>query len=229
MDIKQIKKIVEDLYTPVFSVENYFPHHVRKYVEKILRFLFIISFAIFIFLQIFKRFVPSTYLINIKPEVNGITAILFTFWVIVFLIQCFYNSYYYLQSKPEVLDSVFIDFDLAFAISKIKTDDITKSFFKSRFEELILLRSGVDSISFDKFLSGRTSIINPENFKCEITDNKITIKDFALSVFDQDKSLRDYLFAYGIKKEEICGITEWIMDSNSAYRERARWWSRAVS
>ncbi|MEQ1500240.1 MAG: AAA family ATPase, partial [Parcubacteria group bacterium] len=32
--------------------------------------------------------------------------------------------------------------------------------------------------------------------------------------------------AYGIKKEEICGITEWIMDSNSAYRERARWWSR---
>lgn len=227
MNFNDIQKVADGLYYPVSLLEDVISHKARKKVRAWLKGITILLFLISTLLYLAGRFSSVYGPFSLASKVYGIFYLSLFVWILFFILEAFYYSYYYNQQSS---GGVFIDFDLAHIIHKISLKseqrNIIKTFFATEIGSLILLRCGVNAEAFGKFLSeGKTS--SPiTDFKCEIIAGQITLASFANALLNYDKSLAEFLFSFGIQKKELTGVTEWIAEAYGARKTREHWWSK---
>ncbi len=224
MKFDELQKIGNDLYNPIFALEDFFPHKFRRFLEVSFRIIFVFMLAVSSVLYGYQSFLHRNDFDAFLPMIFGVTLLLFAIWIILFMLECFYYSYYGLLENPE--SNIFIDFELAHILNKISSKDIVAGFFASSIGKMILLRCGVDDKSFSKFLKERTLILNSENFEYKVEDNVATLPDFVAAIFDADNELAEFFMKYSIQRKDLVHICEWIMEVNVAHRSGEIWWSK---
>lgn len=222
MTFQEIKKEIKKLYAGVFALESVFRHRNRKHLEFVLRILAIFSIGVSSVLYLSEVVLSGVDFTAFGPKVFGTTSILFTLWAVVYLFECYYYSYYFQNISK---DRFYVDFDLAFAINNIRSEDVTSEFFRSVLGRTILVRAGVKTTDFSRFLNERKSIIKASSLDFTLENNSLDLKGFVLTILNLDKEFAQFLFTYGIQKKELAGICEWIMEINESVNQAERWWS----
>ncbi len=219
----ELKKEINKLYAGVFALENTISHKSRKNLELILRIVMIFGFALSLVISTFD-FVSSEAIISLfSPKIFGISAIVFVLWSLFFLFESFYYSYYYLSATK---DSFYIDFDLAFALNSVNSEDIVRDFFQTLMGRTFLARGGIKLEEFEDFLNSRKNILKASSFHFELSDKNIDLSQFILTLIKADKELANFFFQFSIQEKEIKGISDWIVEIDESNTNAERWWSK---
>lgn len=222
MTFKDLKKKIKESYAGAFALESYFKHKNRKHLEFIFRILTILGIGVSSTLYISEVLLSGVDFTAFAPQVFGVTSIVSVIWAILFLFECFYYSYYF---KEVPKGDFYIDYDLAFAIHSIRSDDIVSEFFRTSLGWTVLIRAGIKSSDFSAFLNQRKSILEAKSLDFTLNNNSLDLKTFCSTLVKADKDFQQFLFTYGIQEKELAGICEWIVELNDSVTESERWWS----
>jgi ATP-dependent Clp protease ATP-binding subunit ClpA len=211
------------LYYPVFLLEETISHRSRKKIKSFFGILVIISFILSATIYILEHFLNEYNYISFAEKIYGITGLVFCLWILFFVLESFYYSHFHIGKKNT--KDIIIDFTLAYTIYKISPTDITAGFFGSPIGSYVLLRCGINKELFDSFLVQRKKFISEEDFVVNPKENIITWDDFILAIYEHDKELQTFLFKYGIQKNELLSVVDWIIEKDSAFYSLEWWWS----
>ena len=176
-------------------------------------------------------------LVNSFPAVGvklaGLFLVSLSLWFVIFSLQAFFYSYYFgvldiILGGSGTKDTEPISFEVALLIDSIAKEDITGSFLSSSFGKKIVKRLGITERSVDIFIRGERGRINEASFFVESLDGEygITLTDFALALFNADRSFKKFLAENGVGQSDLKACAFWIVRENRREKRLERWWSR---
>lgn len=222
MNLSELQKIAIENYSPLFVLEGIIPHRYRKVVASLL-----ISITLFIFLVILSLYGGANLFdfslyVSFIPKLLGVGYLLLSVWILFFLSNAFFYSYYFMT--PSEVRGVFMDFDLAYCINRMSPNDITGSFYNLLLGSRFLLRTGIKREALDEFLKNRKQILTSNNFSCDTSDGVINLVDFVTSMYDSDPEYQKFLLGQGILKKDMIAIATWIMEIHASRHRLEGWW-----
>lgn len=156
----------------------------------------------------------------------GAAMIILTLTLVVYLIECFFRSYYY----GNILDNNYHRADLfTFTVGrilfKLKNDDVWRAFLLSTTGLAVMQRLGVAPQQINNFLQQRE--VNNALIKLELGGAEpLTLRRLADWLYHHDESFSKWLFSLNIKAAELDGAVEWVVGEIEAQARAERWWSR---
>src|SRR3989338_5441946 len=153
MDYKELKKSLAP-WKPVYALEFALPRRFRRVAKTVLFPLSLIVLAAAT--AAFFSLLPVAY-----GKLAGLCLIFFSLWLVFFLLDCFYYSYYFKRSK----EAGKFAFELALVVLGSPEGDITYGFVTSHLGQEILWRCGIDLESQRNFLLNRQTKISAKEFK----------------------------------------------------------------
>ena len=153
MNLAEIQKVARNNYSPIFALEDTLSHRFRKPFAKVLLIItvFLLLSAGVLLLYGTSNFLHLNNLIPLIVKLFGGGLITLSLWFVFFASNAFFYSYYF--KRPEETKGLFIDFDLAYSVSRLNKQDITGSFFSLLLGSRFLLRTGVKVATMADFLS----------------------------------------------------------------------------
>ena len=130
MNFTTLHKNIEPYRNALF-VDNVFPKKLRSVLRYFLIFLTAASFA-----ASFIDLVNEKY--NTLPD--GLFFLFLSLFIILFLLECFYNS-----SRFSFSENIKVEFSVADIVEKIDEYDVTLSFLNSPITSTLLFRLGIIS------------------------------------------------------------------------------------
>jgi hypothetical protein len=173
MNLTDLQKIAKELYRPLFLLEDSLSHRIRKPLAEILLVLAVLFFSASLVLYGADRFLHISDFLYLVPKVSGLGYISLSLWFVFFALNTFFYSFYF--QRPENVTGLFIDFDLAYSVCRLKADDITGSFFSLLLGSRFLLRTGISKQAMKDFLIARKTIITADKFTCDTPDNVLNL------------------------------------------------------
>jgi len=221
----ELKNKSQKLY-PAIILEGVSNYYNRRKIR--LALLFIMS-TVFI-LMVIAPVLPAyhflsenmdSWLLNNIFVFRGLFFMFFSFWVMMFLLEAFYLSYYFDQND--------VDFDVAGFAFLSDRDDIAEGFLSNTIGEYTILRLGISLKALRKFLKSDRIRIRDENVDLAVDFNGsfIGIKDYGLALYLADKSLRNFLTEHGVTQKDFLGALSWVDHDEEKVRNVERWWSRS--
>lgn len=209
MNFYELMQKTSEIY-PALLLEDVCSHKFRKTTRKIILFLIFIAFILMIF-----NFFPE-YVYNIR----GLIFILFSLWVVLYLLDAMYFSYYFNKKSA-------IDFEIAEIILKTE-DDITKTFLESNIGQYALLRLGLSKSDIKSFLDNKKNIITKDEFMIIENDKdpRISLSEYARSIIHFDIEFANFLKKVGVDANIWKNLIDWISRNQKKYTEREAWWHR---
>lgn len=208
---------------PALFLEKYSTYKGRKKTRTFLLWLLSILFV----LMIIAPTIPleygsiSTFFIDYATNIRSAFFFFFTVWLIMYLVEAFYFSFYFRQSD--------VDFEVAKLATNSDSSDITKSFLESQIGEYAMMRLGIGNHQIDNFLDHRQKRIRETSFDIEQVKNKshVSIFDYGKALYQNDKEFSFFLSQYGISENDFIGALEWADDVEWKIREFEKWWDKS--
>jgi ATP-dependent Clp protease ATP-binding subunit ClpC len=219
MDFADLKKNIQKLYGPALALEASMSRRTRRHLEMIFGIVALSGLGASLMLHL-SGILGGFDATLIAHKTFGATCMSAILWATFFLLECFYNSYYYREVGEK---DFYASFDLANAIRAVKKD-ITGGFFTTHLGKLVLLRCGISLSAFGDFLASRKSVVSPESVSFRLPGNELSLSAFLLSLVRADKPLAEFLFAFSIQEKELSGIADWIEELSFASSRAERWW-----
>ena len=201
MDYKKLKDTLIS-WRPVYILESVLPRRLRGIIEKIAFLLFIL----FSFLSVAR----SSFL--------GLTLIFFSLWLVLFLLDCFYYSYYFKHPK----EAGRFAFELALVVLGSPDDDIIYGFMSSNLGKKILWRCGIDQESQRNFLSNRKFKLSGDKFK--LPEGRSTFRAYLEGLIASDVEFKNFILAHHVMEEEFLGAATWTVSVMLDVSKSKRWW-----
>lgn len=210
MKFHQLAQKVLEVY-PALILEKVFSGKFRKVIRKII--IYLIGF---IFIALVLNLVPQ-----FKYNLRGALFVLFSFWIVFYLLEAMFYSYYFAKGKT-------IDFEVARIVFDTKTDDITKYFLKSEIGVFAMIRLGISQNEIARFLSERKDKVTKDEFMIveNDTDPVISVTEYARSVIHFDVEFASFLRTFGVDANTWKGVLDWIGQNQKMFVERSAWWHR---
>ncbi|MES2224186.1 MAG: AAA family ATPase [Patescibacteria group bacterium] len=205
-DIKT-KKILKGLYE-VLTLEDLFPHRVRRVVFQ----MFGSASLVLIIVLIFGGEAADK---NIKGGAFlciSITLFLFT------LEAYFYSTV--IQSR----EKFFVSFDIGELLYYVDDNDLTCALLFSNIGDLGMKRLGYSEDEIREFLVARNKVPFTGVFD-SVTDHMYA-EDYFKLIYENDNNLRDFLFKKGVSEDEFIGAMLWVVKKNRKVIEKERFWSK---
>ncbi|MDP3875049.1 MAG: AAA family ATPase [bacterium] len=203
MDYKKLEDALIS-WKPVYVLESVLPRRFRGIIEKIAFLLFVL----FSLLSVAR----SSFL--------GLALIFFSFGLALFLLDCFYYSYYFKRSK----EAGRFAFELALVVLGSPRGDITYGFTSSHLGQEILWRCGIDRESQKSFLSNRKARISTEEFK--LSDDRSVFRAYLEGLWISDVEFKDFILTHHVTEEDFLGAGTWTTSVRFNISQSKRWWNR---
>lgn len=221
MNLIDLQHISVRTYGPLFLLENIMSHRVRKPIAMILLFLTLVVFGV-AFLLYGGNLLSISGLPDISQNLIGLGYFLLFFWLLFFVSNSYFYSFYFMT--PSEVKGLFIDYDLAYSVNKLRAEDITGSFFEILLGKRFLLRTGIKKEAMDEFLANRQSVLTSNNFSCDTSDGVLNLVDFVTALYDSDPELQKFFLSQSIQKKDLLAIAIWIMEIHAARHRLEGWW-----
>jgi ATP-dependent Clp protease ATP-binding subunit ClpA len=222
----ELKNKANSVY-PAVLLDHYFTFKTRRIIRNI---LLAISFVLFVLVLSTADFVKDALTIPLEYKdwifsnlslIRGLFFVIFPFWAISYLYECFYNSYYFDESD--------IDFDVARFAFLSDHSDLTKSFLQSVAGKCTMLRLGISQKSVKEFINSKRDKVKETNFEMptDYYGDYISLTDYGLTIYEQDKDLAAFLAQSKVTKKIFIGALLWIDNEDWRMRNEERWWIRS--
>ncbi len=173
----------------------------------------------------------SLWILDNLDIIRGFLFVFTGIWIISFLIESFFNSFYFKGFKSSLKEleiigkeKVILDYESADVLSG-KEKDLTRLFFNSKYGLEAKKRLDVDKKGFDEFLKNKTTSLD-KNFIEISTETSLTLEKIALFIYQNDSELQKFLFDRGISEETYKGSVFWVSRSFSLNKQKSRWWGK---
>jgi hypothetical protein len=219
MDKTQKKKIEDLSVYPLLVLEEWFPHELRHRFFKTILLSMSFFFMIFAILFSANRFTPvdqnlySGLILAILPRVVGIFLLLFSLWMVVYLLESFHRAVYFHNrafkiKKRKGQDGGDVPYEMSSEVATVfyftENGDIIKSLFNSPIGFQILVRCGFLSEEINEFLRSRENILQID-LEDMYKDSVFDMEDFALFVYKNYPDFADFLFKKGVGEKDFTG------------------------
>ncbi len=204
---KHIKKILGGLYE-VLTLEDLFPHHIRRPVFQ----LFGSASLVLIIVLMFGGSGSDANIRGGAFLCISITLFLFT------LEAYFYSTV--IRSRIKF----YVSFDIGELLYYADDDDLTSALLFSDIGDIGMKRLGYTEDDIKDFLVARNHTPFVGVFE-SVTDH-IYAEDYFKLIYENDGDLRDFLFKKGIGENEFVGAMSWVVNKNRKMIEKERFWSR---
>lgn len=233
------RDIIKSTKYPVFKLENFLSHSLRHKTQNTIGLIVVLL----ILTEVAVRMLNYLNLLGgeirefsvfFVPKITGIALILFSVWVIFFLMEAFFYSKSYKEKDKKTKVKNFSDeVDLlSFEVGKIiyranrNDEDITKGFFLSLMGRRILLRSGVSIREQEYFFGVRVGTLYGIQIPVDKQEQLFILPDLVELILNKDTELKEFLFKLGVQVGELRGAAEWVCRENENKKIKERWWSR---
>jgi ATP-dependent Clp protease ATP-binding subunit ClpC len=213
----ELKKIC-DIHYPAVVLESLATRNLRRRIRYVLGSLLLIGIILSI-----SPTVPmiATLVYSWIYIVRGITSLFFLLWLSMFLLEIFFNSYYF--------DEKDIDFEVSFLAYTAPLEDVTQGFLNSWIGRYVMLRLGIGIKEIKTFLNKRNHPLSDNYIDIYPKDkDKITVADYVLALYDHDSELAKFLSDHGAYKKHLELAIEWIVELRRKTNEASRWWSKGA-
>lgn len=204
---KHIKKMLDGLYS-VLTLEDLFPHRVRRIVFQ----MFGSASLILIIVLVFGGEAADGGIKGGAFLCISITLFLFTL-----------ESYFY-----SVVVRSITEFKLSFDIGEVlyyaDDDDLTRALLFSDVGDLGMKRLGYTEDDIRDFLVNRNH--TPFLGIFDGVSEHIYIENYFKLIYENDQDLRDFLFKKSLGEDEFVGSMVWVITKNRKVIEGERFWSR---
>lgn len=239
---KETERVENLSVYPLLLLEEYFPHELRHQLfHRLFPALALLLMLIVVFIAAGQALPPDDEVFGpliavVAPKVEGIFLLVFSFWLVVHLLESFYNALYYHNRayKLTVLNAAKnagtepkfeISSEVASIFYKTRGNDIMKSFSESPLGVEIFLRCGLLPSDVKEFLNARQFV-----FELTLDDMHealvVTMEDFALFIFKNYPEFSEHLFTKGVGEKDFVGAVKWVSRVDEEIRFSERWWSR---
>jgi len=240
MDKTQKKKIEDLSVYPLLVLEEWFPHELRHRFFKTILLSMSFFFMIFAILFSANRFTPvdqnlySGLILAILPRVVGIFLLLFSLWMVVYLLESFHRAVYFHNrafkiKKRKGQDGGDVPYEMSSEVATVfyftENGDIIKSLFNSPIGFQILVRCGFLSEEINEFLRSRENILQID-LEDMYKDSVFDMEDFALFVYKNYPDFADFLFKKGVGEKDFTGAVRWAVKVAEDESFKERWWSK---
>jgi ATP-dependent Clp protease ATP-binding subunit ClpA len=210
MKFHQLAQKVLEVY-PALVLESVISRGFRLKIRKTLLYMTALVFVLMI-LNIFPQYVF---------HIRGALFILFSLWILFYLLESMFYSYYFSKENT-------IDFEVAKIVLDTKNDDITKHFLDSSLGSFVMIRLGISKKEVQRFLSERKQRVTKDEFMIVENDADpfISISEYARSILHFDIEFANFLRAFGVDGNTWKGVLDWIAQNERLAIERSAWWHR---
>jgi ATP-dependent Clp protease ATP-binding subunit ClpC len=231
------KDIVKSGLYPVVVLDRFFSHRMRHRIEAVLASCIAIAIVSIIAEVVIRKFgllsgdVLSTTQV-ILPRVMGFALIALALWIVVFLLEAFFRSFYFQEGEEGELkadtEADLVSFQVLRILAGAKEGDITKAFFRSETGRYVLLRLGIDDQDQGHFLEMRGSAQGVYEIEVPPLEQNewFTLSKFTRFLIEHDTAFKEFLFAHGAKEEDLTGAAMWVAHESEYAKRYERWWSR---
>ncbi len=151
---------------------------------------------------------------------RGLFFVIFSMWLVAYVFEAFYYSYYFAQSD--------IDFDVAKLILLSSGVDITADFLHSKVGQYTMMRLGIGRRDIRDFLNKKKNALHDRDFDLEV-DTKtpyVSIKDYGRGLFKNDPEFTRFLEKNLIRENIFLGALDWVDHNQWRIRNMERWWTK---
>src|SRR3989344_3706731 len=212
MDYQELKKKLAP-WKPVHALESALPRHFRSGTKTIL--LFLLSVVLAATLAASFGLLPVA-----SSKLAGLGLVLFSFWLIFSLLNCFYYSYYFKRSK----ETGRFAFELALVVFGSPKDDITFGFVSSNLGREILWRCGIDRRSQKDFLSSRKFRLSDDKFR--LPEDRSIFSAYLKGLWVSDAEFKNLMLIRHVTEEEFLGAGTWTASVMFDVLKLKRWWDK---
>ncbi len=225
--MSNIKTILyESPLYPVLILESWVSSSKRQAILKfsgLLLGLFIFLTAIVTAFNIIPG-VDKNLVALLAPRVWGILFISLAFYLVSKMIEAYFNSSYYFDNvaqnkyKPGDL----FTFTVGRILLSIEGDEILPGFLRSSLGLEIMARCGVTESDIGTFLANHK---NDQNYQLPLSNETVLkLRELVVSLYEEQKDFKDFLYGFGIKKDELVGAINWVVRGIESAEYRKRWW-----
>lgn len=158
----------------------------------------------------------------------GTSMISAALWLEQMLSFAYHNSYYFRGLNSLIgLDEEDIKgatYDVAEAVLR-DTNDVTKAFCTSKFGSVVLLRTGVDPVLVDTFLTGPRQTISASMITLP-EDEIFSLIGLGKFLLAHDVTFAKLFTSAGIQESTFLGSLRWVVGTYHQEKRAARWWSK---
>lgn len=212
MDYQELKKRLAP-WKPAYALESTLPRHLRRVLKTVLFFLSLIALIAAIIALFGLLPVASNKLM-------GLCLTFFSLWLMLFLLDCFYYSYYFKRSYKAGRFA----FELALVVLGSPRDDITYGFVSSKLGQGILWRCGIDQKSQRSFFSNRKSKLSSDQFK--LLEDRSVFSSYLKGLWTCDAEFKNFILANHVTEEEFLGAGTWTASVMFDVLKSKRWWDK---
>ncbi len=203
MNYEELKKRLAP-WKPIYLLEQASPRHFRVIAKTVLLFLSLITLIG----------------AGIDNKLEAFFLISLSLWLALFLLDCFYYSYYFKRSK----EAGRFAFELALVVLGSPEDDITYGFMSSSLGKEILWRCGINRESQKNFLSNRKFKISGNQFR--LPQDRSVFRAYLTGLWTSDTEFKNFILAHHVTEEEFLGAATWTASVMLSVSKSKRWWSK---
>lgn len=224
---------------PLLILERLLSHRARHRLHSIVGF----SLSFLVVLEVLVYVIDYMGLLSndirliaafLVPKVAGLALILTSVWLVIFAVEGFFRSFYFKETEvPQTVDYYNHEADLlSFEVGRILASarknggDITRGFILSEMGKRVLLRSGITLEDQNYFLGVRNQATYAIDIAPLQQKQLFTLPDLVQIMVAKDPEFAEFLFARGIKEEELVGAAIWVRNENEDAKQKERWWTK---
>src|SRR3989344_4714886 len=214
------------IYRPAILLDAVLPRKTRRVFRDVFGLISSLSFGVVLIGLYFNLSFFSPF----EHKVHGLFFISVSFWLTTFLLEAFYNSYYFKDTARAISEGwskdseAILGYDVAQIVYNTDPSDVTAGFIFSLPGQRVFFRLGLDNYALKHFLDSRKNKIFEKTLL--FNDTRLNLSSYFKAVLVADKELSKFLFALGMQEKECVGASEWVSRLEEKMKRKSRFWGK---
>jgi len=215
MIFNELKKHANERY-PALLMDHVSSRYARKRIRTVLMLLLIVFFGMIIL----EPTIGNQFLTDLKFEFRALFFISFILWLLFYLYEAMYLSYYFRDG--------IVSFEVSKLAHNTPIDDVTFGFLNSSVGKQTMIRLGISASEVEVFLKNRSTLVAVNEYSIILDEENsyITLSEYGRALLHYDIEFKSFLRDRGITAEIFKGSLGWIAYNERFYNEQDRWWSK---
>lgn len=225
MTYEELKQKTSPIY-PALLLENLMPYLTRKKIRRTLFWFFVLMCLLvlltnFSVIELVIDRESLGPLFTYKYNLRGLLFISFSLWMMWYLLEMMYFSYFFKRSP--------IDFEVGQIIIDTEQDDVTAGFLESRPGRYVMKRLGISETDVCAFVKNRNERVSQDEYitPSDVDEDRyVSLAEYGSTLTHFDQEFYAFLAKYNVTPELFSGALGWVSDWYIAKRRKDMWWSR---
>lgn len=214
------------IYRPAILLDAVLPRKTRSVFRDVFGLISSISFGVILIGLYFNLSFFSPF----EHKVQGLFFISVSFWLTTFLLEAFYNSYYFKDTARAISEGwskdseAILGYDVAQIVYNTDPSDVTAGFIFSLPGQRVFFRLGLDNYALKHFLDSRKNKIFEKTLL--FNNTRLNLSSYFKAILVADKELSKFLFALGMQERECVGASKWVSRLEEKMKRKSRFWGK---